>query len=274
MPNVPTVTLNNGVEIPQLGFGVWQVPPEQVKDVVLTAFETGYRSIDTAAAYRNEKGVGQAVAASGLSREEVFITTKLANPEQGYDSTMAAFEESINQLGLDYVDLYLIHWPQPTKDRYVETWQAFEKLQADGRVRAIGVSNFHAPHLDRLAAETNVTPVLNQIELHPNLPQNELREYHAAHGIATEAWSPLAARNNLVEDPTITAIAAAVGKTPAQVILRWHLQIGVIVIPRSTNTERIATNFDIFDFELTADHMRAIGGLDNGGRTGGNPDEG
>lgn len=272
MANVPTVTFNNGLEFPQLGFGMWQVPPEDVQKVVSTAFEVGYRSIDTAAAYRNEEGVGRAVRGSGLRREDVFVTTKLANPDQGYESALAAFDASIERLGLDYVDLYLIHWPLPAKDLYVETWRAFEKLHADGRIRSIGVSNFHSPHLDRLAQETDVTPVLNQVELHPNLPQKQLRDYHAKHGIATEAWSPLAARNNLVDDPTITQLAADLGKTPGQVILRWHIQLGNVVIPRSVTPERIRSNFEIFDFELSDEQMAAIDRLDNGRRTGGDPD--
>src|SRR5690606_27410884 len=223
--------------------------------------ETGYRSIDTAAAYRNEEGVGRAIRESGLPREDVFVTTKLANPDQnGYDAALSAFDASIERLGLDYVDLYLIHWPLPAKDVYVDTWKAFEKLYADGRIRSIGVSNFHRPHLDRLAAETDVTPAINQIELHPNLPQKELRAYHAEKGIATEAWSPLAARNNLVDDPTITRIAAELGRTPGQVILRWHLQLGNVVIPRSVTPERIRANFEIADFELSQDHLAAIDG--------------
>ncbi|WP_405139454.1 aldo/keto reductase [Sphaerisporangium sp. NBC_01403] len=271
MSPVPNVTLNNDVRIPQLGFGVFQVPEPETVAAVTSALETGYRSIDTAAIYGNEKAVGTALAKAGLPREEVFVTTKLWNSAQGYDSTLAAFDASLAKLQLDHIDLYLIHWPTPAKDRYLDTWRAFEKLYADGRVRAIGVSNFHPAHLRRLLDETEIVPVLNQIELHPNLQQAELRAFHAEHGIATEAWSPLA-QGALLKDPVITSIAERHGRTPAQVILRWHLQLGNVVIPKSVTPSRIRENFDVFGFTLTDDDLAAIEPLDNGTRTGPNPD--
>lgn len=272
MTQVPSITLNSGHAIPQLGFGVFQVLPEQTEAAVATALEAGYRSIDTAALYRNEAEVGRAVRASGLPREEIYVTTKLGNPDHGYDQALAAFDASMDRLGLDYVDLYLIHWPRPAADRYVETWRAFEKLLAGGRVRSIGVSNFQIPHLQRLFDETGTIPALNQIELHPRLQQPELREFHAAHDIATEAWSPIARGGDLLQDPTIGRIAQRLGRTPAQVILRWHVQLGNVVIPRSVNPDRIRENIALFDFELTDQDMQAIAGLDRGRRIGPNPD--
>lgn len=272
MTSVPMRTLNNGVQIPQLGFGVWQVPNEQVAEAVTTALEVGYRSIDTAAIYGNEEGTGQAIAASGIPREEIFVTTKLWNDEQGYDSTLKAFDESLRRLKLDYIDLYLIHWPCPGQDKYVETWRAFEKLYADGVVRAIGVSNFHAHHLRRLFDETTTVPALNQIELHPYLVQAELREFNAQNGIATEAWSPLARGGDLLQDPVITQIGQKYGKSAAQVVIRWHLALGNVVIPKSVTPARIKENFDVFDFELTPEEVDAITALDKGMRTGGDPD--
>jgi 2,5-diketo-D-gluconate reductase A len=267
---VPSVTLHDGVEIPQLGFGVFQVPPPATQSVVEVALQAGYRHIDTAAAYRNERGVGAALAASGLPREDVFVTTKLWNSEQGYDSTLAAFEASLDRLGFEYVDLYLIHWPMPTEDLFVDTWRAFERIHEDGRARTIGVSNFRVEDLVRLEAEGTVRPTVNQIELHPRFQQVELREYHARQSIATEAWSPLA-QGELLGDETIIRIAESCGKTPAQVILRWHLQIGNVVIPKSVTPERIRENFELFDFELGDDEMTAIAALDGGGRIGPDP---
>lgn len=271
MSSVPHLILNNGVTMPQLGFGVFQVPDDQTADVVTSAIEAGYRSIDTAAAYGNEAGVGRAVASSGLARDELFVTTKLWNTDQGYDSTLTAFDASLSKLGLDYVDLYLIHWPTPARDKYLDTWRAFEKLLADGRTRSIGVSNFQPAHLQRLLDNSGIVPVLNQVELHPSLQQQELRTCHARHDIATEAWSPLA-QGAVLKDDTITTIAERHGKTPAQIVLRWHLQIGNIVIPKSSTPARIRENIDVFDFELTDDDIRAITTLDRGTRMGPDPD--
>lgn len=271
MSSVPSVTLNNGVPMPQLGFGVFQVPEEDTTAAVSSALAAGYRSIDTATLYGNETGVGRALAESGQARDDLFITTKLWNNEQGYDTTLSAFEASLNKLGLDYVDLYLIHWPAPAQDLYLETWRAFEKLLADGRTRAIGVSNFQQSHLQRLMDNSNTVPAVNQIELHPQLQQSELRAFNAKHGIATEAWSPLA-QGGVLQDPVIGGISQMHEKTPAQVILRWHLQLGNIVIPKSVTPERIQQNFDVFDFELSEEDVEAIGMLDEGLRTGPDPD--
>jgi 2,5-diketo-D-gluconate reductase A len=267
---VPAVALNDGVAIPQLGFGVFQVPPEDTQEAVEEALANGYRHIDTAAAYRNEAGVGAALAAAGLPREDIFVTTKLWNSEQGHDSTLAAFDKSLERLGLDHVDLYLIHWPMPSEDRYLDTWRAFEKVQDEGRVRSIGVSNFRIEDLERLREEAERLPTVNQIELHPQLQQVALRDWHAEHGIATEAWSPLA-QGALLDDETIATIAAHHQKTPAQTILRWHLQLGNIVIPKSVTPERIRENIDIFDFELSEDDMAAIARLDSSERIGPDP---
>ncbi|MEU0376447.1 aldo/keto reductase [Streptomyces cyaneofuscatus] len=273
MSQVPSITLNNGLEMPQLGFGVWQVPDDEAAKAVAKAIESGYRSIDTAAIYKNEKGTGRAIAASGVPRDELFVTTKLWNSEQGYDSTLRAFDASLDKLGLDHVDLYLIHWPVPAKDAYTDTYRAFEKIYADGRAKAIGVSNFHPEHLKRLLAETSVVPVLNQIELHPQLQQAEARAFHAEHGIATEAWSPLGQGKGLLEVPTVVAIAQKHGRTPAQAVLRWHLQTGNIVIPKSVTPSRIEENLDVFGFELDADDLAAFAALDEGKRLGPDPAE-
>ncbi|MGP3770745.1 aldo/keto reductase [Streptomyces sp. SDT5-1] len=269
---LPTVTLNNGVEIPQLGFGVFQVPDDETTAAVAAALEAGYRSIDTAAIYGNETGVGRAVAESGIPREDLFITTKLWNADQGYDATLAAFDASLQKLGLDHVDLYLIHWPTPQRDLYRESWKAIEKLVADGRIRAAGVSNFQPDHLERLIAGADLVPAVNQVELHPGLQQSELRAVHADRGIATEAWSPLA-QGAVLGDEAITTIAARHGKSPAQVVLRWHLQLGNVVIPKSVTPARIRENLDVFDFTLTDEEMAAIAGLDRDLRTGPHPDE-
>jgi 2,5-diketo-D-gluconate reductase A len=267
---VPVLTLHDGVKIPQLGFGVFQVPPEETQGVVEMALDAGYRHIDTAAAYRNEKAVGAALAASGLPREEVFVTTKLWNSEQGYDATLAAFEESLGRLGLDHVDLYLIHWPVPTEDRFVDTWRAFERIYEEEATRTIGVSNFRIDDLERLEVETDTRPTVNQVELHPSLQQAELRTWHDEHQIATEAWSPLA-QGDLLDDETIAGIADRQGKTPAQVILRWHLRLGNIVIPKSVTPERIRENLDLFDFELSEEDLAEIASLDKGKRIGPDP---
>ncbi|WP_219413207.1 aldo/keto reductase [Pseudonocardia nigra] len=272
MSHVPSITLNNGVEIPQFGFGVFQIGPDQTVDAVRIAFEAGYRHIDTAQGYRNEEGVGQAVRESGLSRDEVFVTTKLANGRQGYDEAMTAFDESLQRLGLDHVDLFLIHWPQPGKDLYVETWKAFEKIASDGRARSIGVSNFQIPHLERLAAETGTVPAVNQIELHPMLPQADLRAYHREHGIATEAWSPIGQGGDLLRDDRLVGLGEKYGKSPAQIVLRWHVQLGNIVFPKSVTPSRIRENIDVFDVELSDDDMATIAELDSGTRLGPDPD--
>ncbi|MFI6586357.1 aldo/keto reductase [Embleya sp. NPDC050493] len=269
---VPDITLNNGVTIPQLGFGVFQVENDEATTAVATALEVGYRSIDTAAVYGNEAGVGRALAASSVPREELFVTTKLWNTAQGYDSTLIAFDESVDRLGLDYVDMYLIHWPTPNRDRYLDTWRAFEKLLTDGRVRTIGVSNFQPDHLTRLLEHTAVVPSVNQVELHPYLQQGKVRGYDRAHSIATEAWSPLGQGGELLADPVIAEAARAHGRTAAQVVLRWHLQLGNIVIPKSVTPSRIRENFEVFDFELTAQELDAINALDRGGRLGPDPD--
>ncbi|MFF2816607.1 aldo/keto reductase [Kitasatospora cineracea] len=269
---VPTVTLNNGIEMPQLGFGVFQVPDEETTAAVAAALEAGYRSIDTAAIYGNERGVGKALAASGLPREELFVTTKLWNADQGHDAALRAFDASLDKLGLEYVDLYLIHWPTPARDLYAESWKAIEGLAAEGRIRAAGVSNFQPAHLTRLIETGGLVPAVNQVELHPGLQQAELRAFHAAHGIATEAWSPLA-QGAVLDDPAITAIAERTGKSPAQVVLRWHLQLGNLVIPKSVTPARIRQNLDVFDFALTEDDMAAVAATDRGLRTGPDPDQ-
>ncbi|WTJ88145.1 aldo/keto reductase [Streptomyces sp. NBC_01538] len=257
--------------MPQLGFGVWQVPDDEAERAVATALETGYRSIDTAAIYGNEEGTGKAIAVSGVAREDLFVTTKLWNSDQGYESTLRAFDTSLEKLGLEYVDLYLIHWPQPAKDKYVDTYKALEKLAADGRARSIGVSNFLPEHLDRLLAETSVIPAVNQIELHPHLQQHAAREYHAEQGIATEAWSPLGSGKGLLEVPAIVAIAQKHGRTPAQIVLRWHLQLGNVVIPKSVTPSRIKENIEVFDFSLDTEDLAAISALNEDRRTGPDP---
>jgi 2,5-diketo-D-gluconate reductase A len=267
---VPYLEFNDGRRIPQLGFGVFQVPPEDTAETVRHALRTGYRSIDTAAAYENEAGVGEALAHSGLDRSEVFITTKLWNDDQGHDSALRAFEGSLDRLGLEYVDLYLIHWPAPDKDKYLETWEAFTELKEEGRARSIGVSNFLPQHLERIIDATGVVPALNQIELHPRLQQAELRQVHERHGILTEAWSPLG-QGAVLDDPVIKEIASEHERTVAQVVLRWHIQLGNVVIPKSVTPERIEENFRIFDFELSDEEMEALSELDAGERTGPNP---
>ncbi|WP_269858864.1 aldo/keto reductase [Streptomyces sp. RPT161] len=272
MSKVPAITLNNGVTMPQLGYGVWQVPDAQATDAVRTALEAGYRSIDTAAAYGNEGGVGRAISSSAIAREEIFVTTKVWNNHHGYDSTLRAFDSSLAKLGLERLDLYLIHWPVPSRDLYVDTWRALEKLYADGLVRAIGVCNFQPAHLRRLLDETDVVPAVNQIELHPHFQQAELRAFHAEHDIATEAWSPLGQGKGLLDDPTIGKIAEKHGRTPAQIVLRWHIQLGNVAIPKSVTPSRIAENIDVFGFELDGDDLAALAGLDSGTRLGPDPD--
>ena len=272
MTAVPNITLNNGVDIPQLGFGVFQIDPEQTKQATLTALEVGYRHIDTAEMYGNEKEVGEAVRASGLDRGEIFVTSKLNNGYHAYDDALHAFDQSLKDLDIGYLDLFLVHWPLPGVGDYVETWKAMEKIYESGRVRSIGVSNFQPHHLRRIHGETSVTPAVNQIEVHPYLANDEVRAFDAEHGIATEAWSPIA-QGGVLKDPVIVRIAEAHGRTPAQVTLRWHVQRGDIVFPKSVTRSRVEENFAIFDFELTDGDMADITGLDRGERTGPNPDE-
>nr|WP_221472650.1 aldo/keto reductase [Amycolatopsis umgeniensis] len=258
--------------MPQLGFGVFQVPDEETTAAVKAALDAGYRSIDTATIYGNEAGVGKALAESGIARDELFITTKLWNSEQGYDATLKAFDASLAKLGLEQLDLYLIHWPTPERDLYNDTWKAFEKLYADGRVRAIGVSNFQPAHLERLLGAGSVAPAVNQVEVHPYLQQAEVREFDAKHGIATEAWSPLAKGGDLLGEAAVKALADKHGRTPAQVVLRWHLQLGNIVIPKSVTPSRIKENLDVFGFTLSEEDVASLAGLDRGLRTGPDPD--
>jgi 2,5-diketo-D-gluconate reductase A len=267
---IPSLTLNDGVEIPQLGFGVFQVPREETQRVVEEALAAGYRHIDTAAAYRNEKGVGAAISASGIPRDEVFVTTKLWNEQQGFDSALEAVEKSLGRLGMDRLDLYLIHWPAPTQGLFVETWKAFERIRDEGRSRSIGVSNFRIEDLERLGRETETVPSVNQVELHPRFHQTGLRAWHAERGIATEAWSPLG-QGALLGEPAIVEIAERHGRTPAQAILRWHLQLGNVVIPKSATPERIRENAEVFDFELGEDEISAIAEIDTDRRSGPDP---
>jgi len=270
--SVPLVTLNDGNTIPQLGFGVFKVDPDKTSRIVKDAFEVGYRHIDTAKIYGNEEGVGHAIKTSGIDRDELFITTKLWNADQGYESGLEAFEKSLGRLQLDYVDLYLIHWPAPANDNYVDAWKALEKIRESGRAKSIGVSNFTVEHLTRLLEETDVVPAVNQIELHPEFQQREITAFGREHGIATEAWSPLA-QGALLKEPNVQEIAEAHGKSLAQVILRWHIQQGNIIFPKSNNRERIEENFQIFDFELSDDEQASITALEKDGRVGGHPDE-
>jgi 2,5-diketo-D-gluconate reductase A len=271
---VPRLDLNSGTSIPQLGFGVFLVDPDDTQRVVEDAIEVGYRHIDTATGYNNETEVGAAIKASGVPREELFVTTKLRNDHHKGRDVEGAFARSLEMLGLDYLDLYLIHWPMPANGFYVDTWRTFETFYADGRAKAIGVSNFLIPHLEDLIAQTDIVPAVNQVELHPIFQQRELRAFHAEHGIHTEAWGPLGqGKYDLFGLPAIQAAAHAHDVTPAQVVLRWHIQTGNIVIPKSNSRQRMAENFDLFGFELTADEMAAIDALDENRRVGGNPAE-
>ncbi|MGY2050984.1 aldo/keto reductase [Methylobacterium sp. JK268] len=268
----PTLTLNDGKRIPQLGFGVWQLPDAAAPEIVGLALEVGYRSIDTAAAYGNEAGVGRVIAASGIPREEIFVTTKLWNDAHGTDEALRAFDASLGRLGLDYVDLYLVHWPVPKRDLFIPTWRALMRLREDGRARSIGVSNFTVAHLRRVIDETGSTPAVNQIELHPRFQQRALRDVHREAGILTEAWSPLG-RGAALADPVIRGIAERHGRTPAQVILRWQIELGHVVIPKSATPARIRENLDVFGFALTPEDHAAIAGLDApDGRIGPDPE--
>lgn len=271
MPSVPALTLNNGVEIPQLGFGTFQIPPEDTRETTLAALKAGYRHIDTAQMYGNEKEVGQAVRGSGLDRADVFVTSKLDNGAHAYDDALQAFEGTMERTGLEYLDLFLIHWPLPDKGDFVETWKALEEIYRSGRVKAIGVSNFQPHHLRRLMDGSVVVPAVNQIEVHPYLTQDALRSFGAEHGIATEAWSPIA-QGKVLDDPALVRIAERVGRSTAQVTLRWHLQRGDIVFPKSVTQRRIEENFDLFGFELTEGDIGEINALNRDERTGFDPD--
>ena len=268
---VPTVKLNNGVEIPQLGFGVFQVKPRETVEAVTTALQVGYRHIDTAEMYGNEKEVGQAIARSGIDPAEVFVTSKLNNNHHAFDDALRAFDQTLAALATERIDLFLIHWPLPTIGDFVETWKALERVYADGRARSIGVSNFQAHHLSRLADETEIVPAVNQIEAHPYLSQTRLLAYDAEHGIATEAWSPIA-QGAVLDDPVVVGVAQGYNKSPAQVVLRWHIQRDSIVFPKSVTPTRIQENFEIFDFELSDADMERISGLNRDARTGPDPD--
>lgn len=268
--NVRSLTLNDGNSIPRLGFGVYQISPADTESAVAGALQAGYRHIDTAALYGNEREVGRAITASAVPRDEVYVVTKLWNSDQGYDSALSAFEASMDRLGLDFLDLYLIHWPLPSRGKFIDTFRALAHLRDQGRIASIGVSNFEPEHLETLIDGTGIVPVVNQIELHPSFTQAKLREVHARLGIATEAWAPLG-RGLLLSHPTVTTLAQRYGKTPAQVILRWHLQLGNIAIPKSVRLDRIASNVDVFDFELGESEMAALSSLDDGTRLGPDP---
>lgn len=272
MIEVPAVPLRDGGSIPQVGFGVFRVLDDVVEAAVSSALKVGYRHIDTAMIYGNEAGTGRAIRESGIPREELFVTTKLWKDHLAPSEVRGQFDASLERMGLDYVDLYLIHWPVPSQDLYVETWRALQPLLEDGRARHIGVSNFHVEHLERLRNETGIVPVINQVELHPNLPQAELREYHREHGIVTQAWSPLAKGGELLQSQVLADIAARHGRTPAQVVLRWHIQLGNVIIPKSVHEDRMRENLDIFGFELSTQDFSEIATLNNGERTGTNPD--
>lgn len=274
MPAIPSVKLNNGVTMPQFGFGVFLMPPDQTEKYVSVALESGYRLIDTAAAYRNEEGVGEAIRKSGLAREEIFVTSKLWNSDHGYDKALKGFETSFKKLGIDYLDLYLIHWPLPKKDLYSETWKALEEVYKSGRVKAIGLSNFNPDHIDKLLQQAETVPAVLQVELHPTFNQPKLRQYAKDHGIQVEAWYPLGgqrSKEKLLSLPLLTDLAKKYGKTPAQIVLRWHIQLGIVAIPKSANPNRIKENINIFDFELSQDEVAAITALDNGVRVGSDP---
>ena len=270
--NMPIRTLNSGQKMPQLGLGVYKVGQDIAVDLVQMAIEAGYRRIDTAALYDNEQEVGAGIRKSAVAREEIFVTTKIWNDRQGYDNALEAIDESLTRLNIDYVDMLLIHWPAPTQDKFVETWGAFEKALESGKVRGIGVSNFNQNHLEKLLAAGGTVPALNQIELHPGLQQAEVRSFNAAHGIATEAWSPLA-RGKYNEEPILIAIAEKYGKSAAQIIIRWHIELSNLVIPKSSHPDRLKENIDVFDFSLSPEDMDAIASLDSGFRTGPNPDD-
>ncbi|WP_062645860.1 aldo/keto reductase [Streptomyces maremycinicus] len=258
MSSIPEYTLNDGTKLPALGLGTWPMDDAEAERSVAEALRLGYRLVDTATNYRNETGVGRGVARGGVPREEIVVATKLPGRHHGYEETLASFEESRERLGLEYVDLYLIHWPLPRVDRFVDSWRAMIKLREEGLVRSIGVSNFTAGHIERLEKETGVLPSVNQIELHPLFPQDELRAFHEARGIRTESWSPLGRGSALLEDPAVVAVAESLGVTPGQVVLRWHLQLGAVPIPKSSSPERQRANLDVFGFELGPEQVAAI----------------
>jgi len=258
------IALNDGTRIPQVGLGVWQTPNDEAAPAVKAALSAGYRHVDTAAVYENEEGVGEGIRQSGIDRSEIYLTTKLWNTEQGYDQTLKAFDASLKRLGTDYVDLYLIHWPSAHRGLFVDTWKAFVKLKEEGRAKSIGVSNFYPEHIEKIIAETGVTPVINQIELHPDFQQREARAFHEKHGIATQSWSPLG-QGKLLGHSAIADIAAKLSRTPAQVIIRWHIDNGLVVIPKSVTPSRISENFKVFDFKLSAEDLDTLNGLDDAG---------
>lgn len=271
MSTQPHVSFNDGRSIPQIGLGVWQTPDDVAVEAVSTALKTGYRHIDTAAVYQNEEGVGKGIVASGVERGDIFLTTKVWNEDQGFDETLRAMDASLKRLGTDYVDLYLIHWPSAYRGKYVETWKALIRLREEGKAKSIGVSNFEGSYIDDLISETGVTPAINQIQLHPRFQQKAMRDKHAKFGVVTESWSPLG-QGKLLSDPVIEEIAARHGKSPAQVIIRWHLDLGLVVIPKSVTPSRIVENFDVFDFSLSEADKAAIAGLDSAdGRIGSDP---
>jgi 2,5-diketo-D-gluconate reductase A len=271
MSTQPHVSFNDGRSIPQLGLGVWQTPDDVAVEAVSTALKTGYRHIDTAAVYKNEEGVGKGIVASGIDRGDIFLTTKVWNEDQGFDETLKAMDASLKRLGTDYVDLYLIHWPSAFRGKYVETWKAMIRLREEGKAKSIGVSNFEGTYIDDLIRETGVTPAINQIQLHPHFQQQAMRDKHAGLGVVTESWSPLG-QGNVLADPVIGEIAKRHGKSPAQVIIRWHLDLGLVVIPKSVTPSRIVENFDVFDFALSEEDKAAIAGLDTAdGRIGSDP---
>lgn len=267
----PRLSLDDGAVIPQLGLGLYKVPAADAARLCRDAIAIGYRHLDTAAFYGNEEGVGHAVREASVPREELFVTSKVWKDDNGYDTTLRAFEASMARLGLATLDLYMIHWPVPSTDRYVDTWRALVRLQEEGRVRSIGVANFHAHHIERVIAETGVAPVVNQVELHPWLPQAELRRFDEAHDIRTEAWSPLA-RGRILTTPVLDDLAAKHGRTPAQIVLRWHVELGDIVIPKASSPDRLRENLDVFDFALDAEDLDVIASLETGERTGRDPD--
>ncbi|GAB3274509.1 aldo/keto reductase [Parasphingorhabdus pacifica] len=271
MAQIPTVTLNDGVALPRVGFGVFQVSPEEATEAVSTALDAGYRTFDTASVYGNEEGVGKAIVSSEVARSDIFLITKVWNDDQGYDETLRACEASLERLGVEYVDQYLIHWPRPKLDRYVDTWKALVRLVSDGRVRSIGVSNFAPENIRRLVDETGVVPAVNQVELHPGFPQTELRSFHEGLGITTQAWSPLGRGQGFLGHPVVGAIARAHDRTPAQVALRWHVQLGVVALPKSVTPERIRSNIGIFDFELTEPEMAQLTDIGTDFRVGPDP---